>query len=186
MRWFVCLGIFLVCGAIPGGAQELRDGGLEDWTEKTDAPLAAWRYYTSGKFLLTRETNAVEGTACARFAFQETPNASQGIVQHMKVVEGMQYTLCAYVREDPEANVKGTGRVELGIEWRDAQGKEVARLFHSGSSGPLSKLRWQKTCLKKVRAPKGAVEAVVGVHVLDGTAGAKGAVLVDRVEWIQE
>lgn len=193
--WRVCLAVVgMAFGATMGRAKEaaggaaLQNPGFEEWVESTSGPaLAGWRYYTSAKLNLRKETNFIfSGNACARLVFQGAGGAVQGVVQRVPVIPGRAYTFCVQRRSAPDTPVRGSGEVQLGIEWRNAAMDELSRIFTPGSGGPLSRLRWDKTCLIQVRAPQAAVVADIGIHVLDGKKGGQGAILIDEVLWMED
>ncbi|MBN1269835.1 MAG: hypothetical protein JXB04_09620 [Kiritimatiellae bacterium] len=145
-----------------------------------------WDYYatkTKGGGISLAE--AKSGQQSFRLPCQELKDAGQGLIRRLPVTEGVKYTFTAHVKEDRNEQLGGTAACQLVIEWINAADREVGRDAGKPERS-LSRLRWERICIRKAKAPEGAVKAVFGIHLYEGSAGCRGAVLVDDVELVEE
>ena len=121
------------------------------------------------------------GQQSVRMTAQKAATGYQGIGLKLPVTGGTKYTFSAYVLNDKQDPLGGTGHGQLAIEWIDANGKEISRVYSQKWDSSLSKLRWEYVSLRKQEAPKSAVTANFGIHLSEGKDGGKGSILVDDI-----
>ncbi len=97
----------------------------------------------------------------------------------MSVIEGKKYTFSMYALNNRDDSLGGSAHLQLSIEWIDGSGKEIARTYSQPGTASLSKMRWETIAIRKIQAPKGAVQAKFGIHLSDGEKGGKGSVFLD-------
>ena len=175
----------LIAGSV-GAQPDVSTNFLSNWSfeassPKDPAPPDGWQRYTTSKIgaFITADASQ-SGKQCLRFSAQGIPRAFQGLTQRMEIVSGEKYTFAASVMNDPADPLKGVVHLQLCIEWLNAEGREVFRNFTSPQQ-TFSKTRWTQLMVRKVKAPPGAVCAVVGIHLYEGERGGKGSLFVDDV-----
>ncbi len=127
---------------------------------------------------------AAEGKMVVKISAQQLPKQFQGLTQRLEVKEGKRYSLSARTLSNSDDRFKGTGSCRLGIEWLNKEGKEIARDASHDFSIDSSQ-QWKTISLEKKKAPRGAAEAVFGVHVFDGDRGSVGSFFVDDVQIVE-
>lgn len=124
---------------------------------------------------------------CLKVGSVGIANSFQGIVQRVVVEEGVRYTLSALVLNNKDEPIQGSAYGQLVIEWKDGAGNEVDRTWGGEWKKSISKVRWEPVAITRVRAPKTAVEAVIGIHLYEGIHGnGKGSYFVDNVTFGRE
>ncbi|MBN1268917.1 MAG: hypothetical protein JXB04_04975 [Kiritimatiellae bacterium] len=124
---------------------------------------------------------AREGSQCLRMTAQGASNAYQMVVQTVPIEPCEKYTFTAWLLNDRADLLDGTARVQLVIDWKQ-DGTTVGRDEGPMEDKGVSRMRWQRSAVRKARAPKEASEAVIGIHLHDGAEGT-GSVLVDDVRF---
>ena len=163
-------------------ANLLANPGFEEPVQNNlSSPPEREAYSTAKINLSVTEAEHQGGVRCLQLSAQGVPHAAQGLIQHLDVVSGEKYTFSASVINDADAPLKGTTYLQLCIEWLDADGREVSRVFTRPQGQAFSKSRWTILEVEKVRAPPKAIRAVVGLHLYEGERGGKGSLLVDDV-----
>ncbi|MBN1269832.1 MAG: hypothetical protein JXB04_09605 [Kiritimatiellae bacterium] len=184
----ICL-VLVTPGAAPAEDSEanlLPNSSFEEPAGTEGMLPLNWDYYpgtckAGGLYLKEART----GSQSFRMACQGSAGAAQGVTRRLPVEEGEKYTLSAHLKRDPEESLAGGVFCELVIEWVDKANREISR-DRSRPVHSVSRLKWENESLKRVKAPKGAVQAVCGVHLSETAHGAKGAILVDDVELVTD
>lgn len=158
----------------------LANPGFEESPQNDPAPPAGWERYSTAKMESSVTAAAhLGGLQCLKLASQGVPRAFQGLTQRIDIVAGEKYTFSASVMNDQSDPLKGMAYLQLCVEWQNAEGREVARNFSPPQGQTFSKSRWTLVEIRKVKAPPGAMRAVVGIHLYEGERGGKGSLLVD-------
>ncbi|HEY8241287.1 MAG TPA: hypothetical protein VIH35_07570 [Kiritimatiellia bacterium] len=143
---------------------------------------ARWEPFTSGGLAPALKTGAAKsGTNSLQLIAQGKPRSFQGVTQILDVQPGERYDMSAFVHKVSENPLKGGAYGQLVIEWLDAEGKEIERVWGPAWGKNLSRVRWEKVSIERAQAPPLAVRAVFGVHLYDGKGAASGSVLVDDI-----
>lgn len=160
----------------------LCNAGFEQSTGNDEEVPMFWQGYTTAKStgVVTRKYHR-DGAKCLMMAAQGVPRAFQGLTQRIRVTAGGRYTFVANAMCSRENPLGGTAYLQLGIEWLNEQGKEICRTVSTAQGPGLSRVRWETLVVHQAKAPEGAIEAIVGIHLVEGERGGKGAVLVDDV-----
>lgn len=185
------LAVAMVCTAGTARAQEaaanlVPNPSFEDVSMSDSNLPSSWNYYCTGKQPMGKidRTEKRSGQQSFGMSAFKTGNGGQGIVQEFFITEGERFDLEVYVREGDEP-LKGTAFGQVVVEWRNGMNKEISRVTCSPFGSTLSRTRWEKIELKKIKAPKFAKKAVIGVHLYEGESGGTGTVLVDDVEFVK-
>lgn len=121
------------------------------------------------------------GRHSIRFEARGQSNGFQAVSQRIEVKGGSTYTFTVGVRSDPKAPFRGTDAYgQWVVQWFNANGEEIGRVWSPGWTRTLTRLRWESFAVRKVKAPTGAVYALVGIHLYE-KSGASGAFFVDNV-----
>lgn len=165
----------------------IENGGFEQSiSEESDLP-AVWVPFSSKSTLLGITTAAAySGEKSLKLSAQEVPNSFQGVNFIMPVTAGSRYTFSGYVINDKKNPLKGNASGMLVIEWKDPNGKEIARTLSKLWNSSLSRLRWERFSIDNMEPPKSAVSAVFGIHYCEGKDGAKGSFFIDEVTLIEK
>jgi hypothetical protein len=141
-----------------------------------------WSFFTTqvNGATLSRQTKH-SGEQSLRLATQKIPKMFQGLTFSRAVSGEKKYVFSVYTISDKTDPFGGSAYMSLIIEWKRADGTEISRSISKIVDAGLSRLRWEIVALDGVVAPKGAVQAVFGIHLNDGPTGGKGAVLIDDV-----
>jgi hypothetical protein len=158
----------------------LANPGFEESPRNDPAPPVGWERYSTAKVGSSVTGDAhLGGQQCLKLSSQGVPRAFQGLIQRIAVVSGEKYTFAASVMNDERDPLKGMAYLQLCVEWQNAEGREVSRHFTPPQGQTVSKTRWTLLEVRKVKAPPGAVRAVVGIHLYEGERGGKGCLFVD-------
>lgn len=170
----------LPMGAGGGGSNLLLNA---DFEVREGVRPVRWDYFASGGVdsdgLL--DSSARNGRQALILTAVGKSRAFGGVAQTVDVIPGRKYTMAAYVHTCATNPLDGTAYGQLVIEWQDAQGREIERVWGKAWGRNLSRIRWQKVEIENAEAPVGAVKAVFGIHLYDGTGRGRGAVVVDDV-----
>ncbi|HIE10063.1 MAG TPA: hypothetical protein EYP62_00440 [Kiritimatiellae bacterium] len=136
---------------------------------------------------------AVDGTARMRLTSEDVLDGEKslavrmlprrgmvvGILSILPVESSFRYDFSVHCKRASRRFSPGAGYIQLVVEWLDGSGKELARsqsrrlpLAH------LSRRRWKKLEIRRLRPPRGARNANFGVQFWP--EGARGEVYVDR------
>ena len=173
-----------LCLAVPATAENLvKNGGFEDTEGGRDGDLApGWFYFTSKDRVFGVSTeDRRQGTQSLKFWAQASPQASAGVAQKMVVKPGKSYRFRVYVRNSGKVPLGKTINGALGIEWHNADGREIHRSESRAWDISLSRIRWEQIELK-AEAPEDAATAVFAIYIRDGEKGGEGQFYLDDVE----
>jgi hypothetical protein len=141
-----------------------------------------WSYFVSKVRGVSLSRDAKHGgEQSLQLTAQKVAGASQGILFELPVGPKERYTFSAFLTNNREDLLGGSATGGLVIEWKDEEGKEVARSVSRPWSPGLSRLRWEPFSISKIKVPPGAKRGVFGIHLNDGDGAAKGSVFVDDV-----
>ncbi|OQW96497.1 MAG: hypothetical protein BWK77_04430 [Verrucomicrobia bacterium A1] len=141
-----------------------------------------WSYFVSKvKSISLSRDGRHSGEQCLQLSAQKVAGSSQGILLELPVEPKERYTFSVFLTNNRDDLLGGSASGELVIEWKNAEGKEVARSVSRPWTPGLSRLRWEPFSISKIKVPTGATRAVFGIHLNDGDGAAKGSVFVDDV-----
>ena len=179
----LCAALLLAAGTSPAQetANRAPNPGFEDPAATGENLMpAGWNFFSSRINGISVTTESPRnGAQCARINTQNAPNAFQGLITELPVSGGEKYTFSVYVMNSRATPLKGTALLQLVVEWRDGQNREVARIAGAPLDSTLSKIRWTQLALSGIAAPENATRAVFGIHLHDGPRGSEGTVLLD-------
>lgn len=143
-------GVNVLPEASPPAEELLSNPGFEAPAVEVGSPFpirpAGWVTFTSGTpdliFLLS--TAAHSGKQVVRFVSHGVPNFYQGLYQAVPVTPGETYHFSVYVKSDFTKPLKGSVIGQLSIEWHDASGNEISRLWSSTWGASLPTKEWTK------------------------------------------
>ena len=136
---------------------------------------------------------ACHGEARARFTSSEVLDGEKALAVRMLPQRGMvvgvltilpvdpdqRYDFSVHLKRYPGRFSPGAGYVHLIVEWLDGSGKELARSQSRRLAlAHLSRRRWKKLAIKRLRPPRRARKAKFGIHFWP--EGARGEVCVDK------
>jgi hypothetical protein len=143
----------------------------------------SWNVFTeSGEVGLSRlySETAQHGHQSMFLAFDTKRDKYFGIAQEVELAPGQKWKLTAFVRN---LGLKGTSHLRLGMEWKDAENKELLRSQGTKiERSNTSDREWTKFEVTGT-APPGTTHATltVTVYVADSE---EGSVLIDTV-WLE-
>jgi hypothetical protein len=191
-RWssrVLVLGVGLVMGLSSAARSEnvLLNPGFEQPEGRVGRIPDEWVVYSAKRADIgIVPTAGRDGTQCTKISCVGIPGHFQGIIQVANVEEDGRYTLSAWVMNDRSNSLQGSAYGQLAIEWKDDEGREVARTWGEALKPTMSRMRWELVQINRAKAPKGAVTAVIGIHLHDGDRGGKGSFFVDEVSFVRE
>lgn len=160
----------------------LTNGSFEAEVSGDGVAPGGWFYFSSGEpGIDITDVQKRSGTRCLWLRTQEKAWATLGVAATLDVVPGTHYTFVAYVINDRERPLRGTAEGYLGIEWKDASGKEIGRVQGMSWTRHLSRLRWEPVQVTD-KAPEEAATANFVIVLGDGSSAAEGACYVDDVQ----
>ena len=144
-------------------------------------PAGWFLFYSKNKTVELSQKAPRTGTNCLKMSVQGVKDASMGIAQTISVDDGRTYSFTVYVMNDPENPLAKEAHGMIGIEWKNASGKELYRTSSPEWDMSLSRMRWE---LQRVsdKAPRGAKTATVTISFYDGEKGGEGSCYVDDAE----
>jgi len=184
-RDMAVIAVCMLAGALPAGAGGKASNLLAnaDFELRDGIRPVQWNYFASGGAdpagLLDR--SARTGCQALILSAQGKSKAFRGVVQQVDIVPGQKYSMSAYVHACATNPLDGTAYGQLVIEWQDAQGVEISRVWGKAWGRSSSRIRWQKVEIEDAEAPAGAAKAAFGIHLYDGPGKGRGAVVVDDV-----
>ena len=171
----------LLSGISPArGADNLLKNGEFEKKGSPSVPMN-WEAFSSGNnqwYGGFSKDDASKGGRSVVFSNHGSELKFQGLFQSVKVKGGEQYQCFAHVKNNPDNRLAGGSRGQLSIEWIDARGKEISRLW-SRAWMSHSADKWTKMVMSEV-APEKAVKANV-VITLFSEGEASGGYLIDDV-----
>ncbi len=107
---------------------------------------ADWQPFTGGtaELMTLWAGGARTGNQVLRFVSHGIPNFYQGVFQAVPVTPGETYQFSVYVRNDSTHPLRGSVIGQLSIEWHDANGGEVGRLWSAAWDASLSATDWTR------------------------------------------
>jgi hypothetical protein len=184
----IALGVLV--GALPVAAADelMRNGGFEapaiaPETQSETIP-SDWQWFSSiegsKKIVLTAKT-VHEGKQAVRMSVQRKADSYQGLFQAFPASLGVSYEFKAFVRNDSASPLRGLARGQMSVEWKDAGGSEIERVWGPEWGESLSVSQWTRVEMA-ARPPANAVTAHFVITQFDGKGEAgSGAFLVDEV-----
>lgn len=122
-----------------------------------------------------------QGVQSCKFVAQPELEAFQGIAQRFTPVVGKTYSFTAYVRADDKSPIAGDAYGQVSLEWQDANGVEISRVYGATWGKDLASSHWSKFTVEAV-APEGAHYGVAVVTFFSKNSAGLGAFYVDDVE----
>lgn len=184
----VAVGVVLAAALRAGAAGAspssnlLFNPGFEEPAGAGGSMPSDWLDYSTGDHKVTVALDdRRSGRQCVRVEAQSKPNEFQGITQRIPVEPGEKYSFQVYVRNNKQDPMNGTIYGQLAVEWRDKDDNEIAREWSATWDRSLSRGTWRRYEIRRIRAPKGAAVAVIGIHVFEGVSGGQGSFFVDDV-----
>jgi len=116
------------------------------------------------------------------FKAQQQTNAYQALVQKLPVEANTKYSFSAYVINDETNPLTGRCKIQLSIEWKDANGREIRRTWGSPLSSKLSSRQWRQLVVQG-EAPRGAVYCHTVITLFSRDSDASGVFYVDDTDF---
>jgi hypothetical protein len=156
------------------------NGGFERPAGQRDIMPEDWFSFASDSLrIFVTDEIARSGRQALKMEAQGKAEAYMGIIARFPVKAGRSYAMEAYFRRNRDNSLGGTARVQIVIEWLDADGNELKRDESRTFGQNLSAMRWERRTLMGKTAPPGATEAVFGIHLNDGDDGGRGSLFID-------
>lgn len=175
------VGDFSLAADIPGNLApnpsfELPENG-------SGQPPSGWTVFASKqKNVALTDTIARSGRQSLAFSAQGMVNAFAGVIFTLPASEGEKFDFEVSYTGDKTNRPDGTLHIMLLIEWKRADGTEIARTMTPPlKAHQISRLRWESMALRKAVAPKDTDKAIFGIHCCDGERGGRGTVYFDDV-----
>jgi hypothetical protein len=156
--------------------------GFEEPADGEGAVPDRWSFFASRFSNMTVDREAARtGSQALRMIAQGYAGASQTLTFTRPVAGGERYAFAAFVQNSASAPMKGDVEGKLVILWRAADGRELSREASAPWDPALGRDSWQTFSIDEARAPGGAVLALFGIQLVEGTNTPGGSVLVDDV-----
>lgn len=158
----------------------LSNSGFETGTPFSIRP-AGWVTFTSGtpdQIGLSTAT-AHSGKQAVKFVSHGVPNFYQGLYQALPVTPGETYQFSVYIKNDHAKPLKGSLIGQLSIEWHEANGNEIGRVWGTTWGVALSATEWTKYDVSGTAPPNCANAHFVVVEKGEGQPVAGCVFLVD-------
>ncbi len=177
----VCCVCMLV--TVSGRAENLAvNPGFEELAESEENLPTGWFYFSSNERMLSLDkAMKCSGKQSMSLSAQGIARAHLGLAQKMPVEPNRSYTFTARIRNGLGKPLRGSAYGQIGIEWQDADGKEVSRIQSPVWDKDLSQLQWERV-KAEADVPPEAVTACFVVYLYDGDEGGTGGFFVDDVE----
>ena len=165
----------------------IENAGFELPPGPSDAHPDLWTYFSSKNenMGIARKIKR-SGQQSLRLSGQGQTNGFEGATQTHAVQPDRRYTFSAYFANDRNDPMGGTARGFLVIEWRTADGADITRTLSDMCDSSLSRLRWQQYAITNATPPADAAIGIFGIHLSEGSEGAKGSLLVDDVSAVEQ
>ncbi len=178
------LAFALLAGASSAQSTDLenlaKNPGFETTGEHAGIP-GEWVFFSSGSMSCSLASEAKRsGEQCVRFRAQKMQYAHAGLAQVLPVEPGRKYTFTVFVRNNEKELLGRSAFGMLGIEWKDAAGKDLGRIESLRWTRTLSRVRWEVFEVSG-RAPGRAASAAFAIHLDDGDPGGEGSFFADDV-----
>ncbi|HEY8241284.1 MAG TPA: hypothetical protein VIH35_07555 [Kiritimatiellia bacterium] len=184
---WVCVIAWVVFGAGVGRGEEAAgDSGanasFEQASDENPVWPAGWEVYgNDANSIALADGVAHSGDASVRIPAPAEQRANQGLYAEQEVQPGTKIEFSAYVLNDGKEPLATVTTGILGIEWHDADGKEVGRAISAPWSAGLSATKWEQFRVAG-KAPQGAVRARFVISLADQTKPGSGGCYVDDAE----
>lgn len=152
-------------------------------SEDPTIPAGWFPFVSKSKAMELSQTSPKSGSNCLKMSVQGVSNGSEGIAQIIEVDDGRTYAFTVHVINDTSDPLAKGAHGMLGIEWKNADGKEISRTTSTEWDMSLSRTRWEPISVDE-KAPRGAKTAAFVITFFDGDKGGSGSCFVDdaRVE----
>lgn len=158
----------------------LFTSGFETPTGDPGQMPESWELFTSKlPSIGTEPSQRRSGLQCAKFEAQKINGAHAGLFVKFPVDPRKKYTFGAHVMNSPLTPLARGSYGQLGIEWRDAAGKEINRALSDMWDTKSSRNRWEYFQIKTDPPPR-ATDGHFVIYIYDGEKG-DGSFLVDDV-----
>ena len=187
-------GVLAIASAMPAFSQEpiagtppLLNASFESpevLTPENCFPPESWICFASkpgdkvGCSAKTKRT----GSQSLIFKAPSAANAFQGASQEFSVTPNYHYAFTAYVIGDESDRLGASSFGQVHIEWRTADGKELARIYGPTWDLNLSSKRWERFFVEG-DAPAGAAGGLVVVMFYSKNNPGNGTFYVDDCEF---
>lgn len=165
----------------------IRNTGFEDPAivagSSSGAAATDWFIFSSSNQRMGI-TDSRKKSGMQAFQFRAQPgssNAYQGIAQKFKSLPNQHVVFTVHAMNDPMDPIAGSSYGQVSIEWQDATGAELSRLYGPSWGVDSEPGRWQKMVVDS-DAPEGAAIGVVVITFYSNEADGKGSCYVDDVD----
>jgi hypothetical protein len=179
----------LATAALAQEDQPFANGGFETpdilkGASQGDAP-ENWFVFSSTDTSKPGITDARKkgGTQSLRFKAQAETNAFMGIAHDFTPTAGHHYSFVVNVMNDPADPLVGAAFGQVSLEWKDAEGKELARNYGPTWNFQLSSSRWEKYQVD-ADPPDGSTRGVGVVTYFSKDSKGLGTFYLDDTELI--
>jgi hypothetical protein len=177
----VLLALALQLWAGHAGAQNvLKNGSFEDEDSGKPGQAADWGGFTQtgepGTSCISKES-AKDGKNAYKVAFEGKTEQYVGLSQNVPIKAGQKVKLSCFVRN---LTLQNQSYAQLGLEWKDAGGKEVSRDLGEGMNAKnATGTDWTRFEVLATAPPN--AESVTVVVTLHASGSTDGAVLLDQI-----
>lgn len=132
-------------------------------------------------------TNLVRtGGRAVRMSALGRKGAHQSVQIALPVKPGARYSFELYVRNDELDRLSDGSSGVLTVEYFDERDIEVGRASSETWDSNLSRLRWTRVEVEKVKAPKNAINAKFVIHFCELERPGRGSFMIDDVAIVEE
>ena len=181
-KYLIAITLFCFALALPGRAADnlLKNSSFEDEDSGKPGQAVEWAVFTQtgqpGLSALSRDA-AKDGKNSFKLAFEGKTEQFVGLSQNVPVNAGQKLKFSIYVRN---VSLQGDSYAQLGLEWKDASGKEVSRDLGEGMNPKNTRIDDWTRFEVTAAAPAGTSSVTCTVTIHTGKA-TDGAVLLDNV-----
>ena len=165
----------------------IRNTGFEDPAivagSSSGAAATDWFVFSSSDQRMGI-TDSRKKSGMQSFQFRAQPgssNAYQGIAQKFKALPNQHVVFTVHAMNDPIDPIAGGSYGQVSIEWQDAAGAELSRLYGPSWGVDSEPGRWQKVAVDS-DAPEGAAVGVVVITFYSNEANGNGSCYVDDAD----
>ena len=166
----------------------IRNTGFEEPAivagSSSGAMATDWFIFCSSPDQRMGITDSRKKSGMQSYQFRGQPgssNAYQGIAQKFKARPNQHVVFSLYAMNDPLDPIAGTSYGQISIEWQDATGVELSRLYGPSWNTDSEPGRWQKMTVD-FDAPEGAAVGVVVITFYSNEANGNGSCYVDDAD----
>ena len=186
--------VLAACIAVPGIAEENYNAPPEPRNLSFESPSLTsgesdqegvpkpeeWFWFSSIPEMGISVTDArrKQGLQSCAFKAQNQPEAYEGIAQRFAAIPGNHYTFVAYAMNDPQDPITGESYGQISLEWQDATGKEISRVYGPSWNFELPFNRWAKFIMAEA-APENASMGVVVITFFTRNCNGFGTFYID-------